>query len=119
MEVWYRVRVEGSFDAAHFIYNYPGKCKELHGHTWKVEAFFVTNELEEESRISIDFKELKDELKRYLDENLDHKNLGAMSAERIAEMIYLHFQHLGYPVEKVRVWEGNDKYVEVFEKGLE
>jgi 6-pyruvoyltetrahydropterin/6-carboxytetrahydropterin synthase len=44
MEVWYRVRVEDCFDAAHYIKNYPGKCKEQHGHTWKVEAFFTTNQ---------------------------------------------------------------------------
>lgn len=27
---------EGHFDAAHRLPNYPGKCANLHGHTWRV-----------------------------------------------------------------------------------
>ena len=32
----YSVRTEGSFDAAHFLANYQGKCRNLHGHRWRV-----------------------------------------------------------------------------------
>lgn len=27
---------ESSFDAAHFLTNYEGKCKNIHGHRWRV-----------------------------------------------------------------------------------
>ena len=30
------VRCEGSFDAAHFLSNYEGKCHNTHGHRWKI-----------------------------------------------------------------------------------
>ena len=30
------VRCEGSFDAAHFLSNYEGKCHNIHGHRWKI-----------------------------------------------------------------------------------
>lgn len=29
---------KGTFDAAHYLPAYPGNCKKLHGHTWKVEV---------------------------------------------------------------------------------
>ena len=32
----YSVRTEGSFDAAHFLANYQGKCRNLHCHRWRV-----------------------------------------------------------------------------------
>ena len=29
---------EFSFDSAHFLYGYEGKCSNIHGHRWKVEV---------------------------------------------------------------------------------
>ncbi len=26
-----------SFDAAHYLPNYIGKCRDMHGHTWAVD----------------------------------------------------------------------------------
>ena len=36
----YTLRVEGAFEAAHRVVDYPGKCDRLHGHNWVVEAVF-------------------------------------------------------------------------------
>ena len=33
----FEIKVEGEFEAAHRIVDYPGKCDRLHGHNWKVE----------------------------------------------------------------------------------
>lgn len=30
------VKCEGSFDAAHFLSNYEGKCRNIHGHRWRI-----------------------------------------------------------------------------------
>lgn len=32
----YTLKVEGAFEAAHRVVNYPGKCDRLHVHNWKV-----------------------------------------------------------------------------------
>ena len=42
----YTLKVEGAFEAAHRVVNYPGKCDRLHGHNWKVEALVKGTELE-------------------------------------------------------------------------
>jgi 6-pyruvoyltetrahydropterin/6-carboxytetrahydropterin synthase len=110
----FRTRVEGYFDASHFIKGHPGKCSQVHGHTYKVEAFFVTDQIDAMG-ISIDFGKLKSELNNILN-SYDHRFLGNASAESIATDIYLLLKKSAkLPVEKLRVWEGVDKYVEVYE----
>ena len=34
----YTLKTEHSFDAAHFLYGYEGKCSNIHGHRWRVVA---------------------------------------------------------------------------------
>ncbi|MDR1412975.1 MAG: reverse transcriptase-like protein, partial [Actinomycetes bacterium] len=34
----YHLSVKEHFDAAHHLYDYPGQCRNLHGHTWEVEV---------------------------------------------------------------------------------
>ncbi len=37
--------VEGHFDSSHFLADYHGKCENLHGHRWRVEATLTVGEL--------------------------------------------------------------------------
>jgi len=73
----YLVTKELKFESAHrLIYNYPGKCRANHGHSWVV---FVTIKLEERRRLNKygfvkdfgDFKLLKD----WIDTMLDHSTI--------------------------------------------
>ena len=32
----YKIRIEESFDSAHFLAGYDGKCSNLHGHRWRI-----------------------------------------------------------------------------------
>ena len=32
----YIVKTEDSFDSAHFLARYNGKCRNIHGHRWRV-----------------------------------------------------------------------------------
>ena len=34
----YYLQTKASFDAAHFLWKYEGKCKNIHGHRWNVVA---------------------------------------------------------------------------------
>lgn len=66
----YTLISEASFDSAHFLANYNGKCKNIHGHRWtiKIEIFSETLEKSGSTRgMIIDFGDLKKELKNIAD----------------------------------------------------
>jgi len=90
----YDLTIIAEFEAAHQLPDYPGKCCRLHGHNWKVEVTVSGNELNELGMI-MDFKELKAEVGKVIDE-LDHYYLNDLeafktmppTAENIAKYIY-------------------------------
>lgn len=70
----YGLKTESSFDAAHFLTDYYGKCENLHGHRWRVVAYLRTPALGEEGTtrdMVVDFGVFKRAL-RALTEELDH-----------------------------------------------
>ena len=70
----YYLQTEQSFDAAHFLKGYEGKCKNLHGHRWRVEARIQGQTLQDsgpQSGMLTDFGDLKSGLKALTDE-FDH-----------------------------------------------
>jgi len=54
------LRKQGSFDAAHRLLKYKGKCNQLHGHTWKWDLIIVGTLGDDASGIFVDFAEIKD-----------------------------------------------------------
>ncbi len=64
-------RVEVSFDAAHRLLGYDGKCASPHGHTYRAEVFVRCNELDDLG-LAIDFGDIKQPLKRWIDTHWDH-----------------------------------------------
>ncbi|MBR3747799.1 MAG: 6-carboxytetrahydropterin synthase QueD [Selenomonadaceae bacterium] len=90
----YEISVRAAFEAAHFIDGYDGKCSRLHGHNWIVEAIVRGDKLDSLVML-IDFKILKAELNKILDE-FDHKFLNDLesfttenpTAENIARKIF-------------------------------
>ena len=90
----YEISVREAFEAAHFINGYDGKCSRLHGHNWIVEAV-VRGEKLDSLGMLIDFKILKAELKKVLDE-FDHRYLNELetftaenpTAENISRQIF-------------------------------
>lgn len=70
----YGLKTESSFDAAHFLTDYHGKCENLHGHRWRVVAYLAVDDLQAEGHhkgMVIDFADFKHAL-RDLTEELDH-----------------------------------------------
>ena len=70
----YYITTEASFDAAHFLKGYEGKCKNIHGHRWRVLVKIESDELlknQQHNGMIVDFKELKNDLKE-LTEKFDH-----------------------------------------------
>lgn len=70
----YFLKSEASFDSAHFLYGYDGKCSNIHGHRWKIEVTVKDLSLQSEGQtrgMIIDFGDLKKALKSMVD-NFDH-----------------------------------------------
>lgn len=70
----YRIRTEQSFDSAHFLKDYAGKCHNLHGHRWRVVAEAAGEHLSKETQtrgMVFDFGDMKAHLKELCDA-LDH-----------------------------------------------
>lgn len=70
----YSLTIEQSFDSAHFLAGYEGKCGNIHGHRWRVIVEVKSEELREDKQqrgMCVDFAELKKDLKLEV-ESLDH-----------------------------------------------
>ena len=59
------------FDAAHVLTNHQGLCKNLHGHTYRVEVS-VTQAPGDNADMVIDFKDLKKKCEEVILERYDH-----------------------------------------------
>ena len=44
----FELKTSASFDSAHFLSGYQGKCSNLHGHRWKIEVTVGQETLQEE-----------------------------------------------------------------------
>ena len=84
----YELKTESSFDAAHFLSDYNGKCENLHGHRWRVVAYIQSQDLQvrgEEKDMIVDFAAFKGALRK-LTQELDHMFIveeGSLAPETI------------------------------------
>lgn len=87
------------FDAAHVLTNHAGHCKNLHGHTYRVEA--VVAEQANGSDMVIDFKDLKRVMHEVIVERFDHAFMydeSSPSESEIAAVIAKHgMRSVGLP----------------------
>lgn len=128
----YSLKTEDSFDSAHFLAGYEGKCSNIHGHRWRVEIEVRSNCLQAEGQLTgmiVDFGDLKKDIKEEVD-YLDHsfiieKNtlkpttVAALedegfriltmdfrpTAENFAKYFYDKMAHRGYQVKIATVYE--------------
>ncbi len=128
----YQLTTEHSFDSAHFLAGYQGKCGNIHGHRWRVVVTVEAEELRSDAQqrgMCVDFAELKQDLYREVDA-LDHaliieeNTLKAMTlqamqeegflviqmpfrptAENFAKYFYDKLKELQYRVARVQVYE--------------
>ena len=128
----YGLKTEQSFDSAHFLAGYQGKCRNIHGHRWRVVTEISGSRLTDEGSekgMLVDFGKLKDALKRECD-FLDHSliiekgslkpaTLKALkdeefkilemdfrpTAENFAEYFYRRMKESGFDVSRTEVYE--------------
>lgn len=128
----YGLKTESSFDAAHFLTDYDGKCENLHGHRWRVVARIEQDALQGDGQAKdmvIDFSDFKRAL-RALTEKFDHMFIveeGSLApetiacleretfklftvpfrttAENFARYFFERLEEQGFPVSLVEVYE--------------
>lgn len=128
----YTLKVEHSFDSAHFLYGYEGKCRNIHGHRWKVEVEIKAENLLQNGQLRgmvVDFGDIKKDVKKLLDyydhsliierDTLKPKTLECLldeefkiieidfrpTAENFSYFFYKEIEKKGYSVKKATVYE--------------
>jgi len=102
------LRVRDTFQAAHFLRGYAGRCENVHGHTFRVEVALKVDELDTVG-LGIDFALIKKALTEALP---DHTLLNDIydfnpSAENLARRLF-EILKASFPVQEVTVWESED-----------
>lgn len=128
----YLIKIENSFDSAHFLSNYKGKCANIHGHRWKVEVTIQKEDLQLDGNskdMVMDFSDFKKDLVELCD-IFDHALIvekGSMktktleclkeegfyivevdfrtTAENFSYYFFSYFNQKGYDVKRVVVYE--------------
>jgi 6-pyruvoyltetrahydropterin/6-carboxytetrahydropterin synthase len=122
----YQVTKTIEFSYGHRLLNHNGKCRYLHGHNGMLEIDVEAEALDEMGMV-IDFTEVNEVVKTWVDGNLDHRMLLCRedpmvpvmqdaeepvyvmddnpTAENIAALVYKAAHKSGLKVSEVRLWE--------------
>jgi 6-pyruvoyltetrahydropterin/6-carboxytetrahydropterin synthase len=114
------------FAYGHRLLEYEGKCRHLHGHNGMLEVDIDSESLDRLGMV-IDFGEVNNVIKTWVNDNLDHRMLLSTrdpvvpvlqqmgeplflmdenpTAENIAKAIWQAAQAAGLRVSEVRLWE--------------
>ncbi|AVQ45394.1 6-carboxytetrahydropterin synthase QueD [Clostridium botulinum] len=141
----YILKVEHSFDSAHFLANYEGKCGNIHGHRWKVEIEIKSESLVQDGQLDgmvIDFGDLKKDVKSMVDyydhaliiekETMREQSLSSLkedgfriievnfrpTAENFSAFFYKIIKDKGYNVKSVTVYETPNNSATYEESGV-
>jgi len=97
-----------TFSSAHKLEQHPGVCKNLHGHTYKLEVQ-VSGELDKNG-IVIDFYELEKIVREKVISKLDHNYLNNIIENPTAEMLckWIWNQLSALTLHKIKLWESGD-----------
>lgn len=128
----YQLKTEASFDGAHFLTDYHGKCENLHGHRWRVVVYIRQESLGAEGTqrdMVLDFgafkRVVREEVARFdhmflVEEgSLKPATVAALegegfsllmlpfrtTAENLARNFFERLQARGLPVSQVDVYE--------------
>lgn len=110
-----RVTRSFSFEAAHELPWHAGKCKRLHGHSYRVEVT-VEGPLDDNG-IVVDFDDVKRVVKAEVVDRYDHQYLNDLlpnpTAELLAQDVWARLTSAGLAVVALRLWETPDSSVEL------
>lgn len=71
-----RITKQFSFETGHALFGYDGKCRNVHGHSYKLSVTVIGNPIQDNSNVKfgmvIDFSDLKKIVKEEIVEVFDH-----------------------------------------------
>ncbi|MBQ7569500.1 MAG: 6-carboxytetrahydropterin synthase QueD [Synergistaceae bacterium] len=108
-----KIRKDFTFDAAHNLIKYHGKCERLHGHTYKLAVILEGSIAQDGEDMIIDFCEISSIVKSKIISRLDHCYINDLISQPTAENIALWIWHeLEHDLERencrlfeIRLWE--------------
>ena len=107
------------FCYGHYLPNYDGKCKNIHGHNSVLEVEVSGINAQEYEGMVVDFVKLKSIVSPIL-EKFDHTFLNNFmdvpTAENIAQFFYIEIQKrlpIGNVLERIKITETEDSWAEV------
>ena len=110
-----RVTRSFTFEAAHQLPWHSGKCRDLHGHGYRLEVT-VDGPVGDDGMV-VDFDVLGAHVEREVIERYDHKFLNDLlenpTAELIAADIWKTLEAGGVRIASIRLWETADCMVEI------
>ena len=112
-----KIKTSVTFDAAHYLPNYKGACKFIHGHTFKVDCE-IEGKINKETGMVIDFVILKNILQQYDHDFINKPQRGQKSIEiPTAENLALYFAEVIKEFPRVdyvtiKVWESPKSYAQ-------
>lgn len=115
---------EFTFDAAHKLEGYNGLCKNLHGHTYKLQVG-IYGKIKNvpgatDDGMVLDFVQLKQVIKEKVIDKLDHQYINDIvsfrpTSENIALWMISILKEADIPVKFIRLYETPTSYVEINE----
>lgn len=71
-----RITKQFTFETGHALFGYDGKCKNVHGHSYKLSVTVIGSPIEDQSNVKygmvIDFSDLKKIVKEEVVDQFDH-----------------------------------------------
>ena len=104
-----------TFEAAHQLPWHEGKCRNLHGHSYRLEV--TVGGPIGPNGIVVDFADIKRVVQRDVIERFDHRYLNDLldnpTAELLALEIWKSVEAADLAVSRIRLWETADSFVEI------
>jgi 6-pyruvoyltetrahydropterin/6-carboxytetrahydropterin synthase len=102
-----RVTCSFTFEAAHRLEWHPGKCRNPHGHSYRLEVT-VSGPLDDNG-VVIDFDRLNELVEEVVIDRWDHHDLNLVidnpTAELLAHEAWGLLTGAGLPLAELRLWE--------------
>jgi 6-pyruvoyltetrahydropterin/6-carboxytetrahydropterin synthase len=84
----YEVTKEVTFDAAHLLYDHAGLCKNLHGHTYKLQVSLQSASRNSQGMV-VDFAEVKSLIQKNILDIFDHSFICNQQSEIDMQIAYV------------------------------
>jgi len=102
-----KIAKEFTFDSAHFLKDYHGKCENLHGHTYRMRVT-IEGEIQKNGLV-MDFVEIKRIVNEKVIDKFDHANINDFlehaSVENMCIWSWKQLKPVLSGLVEIRIWE--------------